>query len=144
MNCVMTIKVTKPQNSISYNNAKDRKLLLHAPDISYIIESASCLLFSSSCCYQVPSCISAGSMRLHASNPNLSSVELTNEKSYHEPLDLPIDVSKLQEDFCRVANNCKRRSSQVVFENKDNIFFVVKKFKSSSTVALQEQICNRA
>ncbi|XP_057195541.1 oxysterol-binding protein-related protein 3 isoform X2 [Triplophysa rosa] len=54
---------------------------------------------------QVPSCISAGSMRLHASNPNLSSVELTNEKSYHEPLDLPIDVSKLQEDFCRVANN---------------------------------------
>ncbi|XP_052002734.1 oxysterol-binding protein-related protein 3-like isoform X3 [Xyrauchen texanus] len=54
---------------------------------------------------QVPSCISAGSVRLHASNPNLSSVELTNEKSYHEPLDSPIDVSKLQEDFCRGANN---------------------------------------
>ncbi|XP_056090870.1 oxysterol-binding protein-related protein 3 isoform X1 [Rhinichthys klamathensis goyatoka] len=54
---------------------------------------------------QVPSCISAGSVRLHASNPNLSSVDLTNEKSYHEPLDSPIDVSKLQEDFCRVANN---------------------------------------
>ncbi|XP_051574125.1 oxysterol-binding protein-related protein 3 isoform X2 [Myxocyprinus asiaticus] len=54
---------------------------------------------------QVPSCISAGSVRLHASNPNLSSVELTNEKSYHEPLDSAIDVSKLQEDFCRGANN---------------------------------------
>uniref|UniRef100_A0A673GXW6 Oxysterol-binding protein n=1 Tax=Sinocyclocheilus rhinocerous TaxID=307959 RepID=A0A673GXW6_9TELE len=54
---------------------------------------------------QVPSCISAGSIRLHASNPNLSSVDLTNEKTYHEPLDSPIDVSKLQEDFCRVANN---------------------------------------
>ncbi|XP_052000631.1 oxysterol-binding protein-related protein 3-like isoform X2 [Xyrauchen texanus] len=54
---------------------------------------------------QVPSCISSGSIRLHASNPNLSSVELANEKSYHEPLDSPIDVSKLQEDFCRVANN---------------------------------------
>uniref|UniRef100_A0A671KYQ3 Oxysterol-binding protein n=1 Tax=Sinocyclocheilus anshuiensis TaxID=1608454 RepID=A0A671KYQ3_9TELE len=49
---------------------------------------------------QVPSCISAGSIRLHASNPNLSSVDLTNEKTYHEPLDSPIDVSKLQEDFC--------------------------------------------
>uniref|UniRef100_A0A8C1W1P9 Oxysterol-binding protein n=1 Tax=Cyprinus carpio TaxID=7962 RepID=A0A8C1W1P9_CYPCA len=54
---------------------------------------------------QVPSCISAGSIRLHASNPNLSSVDLTNEKTYHETLDSPIDVSKLQEDFCRVANN---------------------------------------
>uniref|UniRef100_A0A8C1VZE6 Oxysterol-binding protein n=1 Tax=Cyprinus carpio TaxID=7962 RepID=A0A8C1VZE6_CYPCA len=49
---------------------------------------------------QVPSCISAGSIRLHASNPNLSSVDLTNEKTYHETLDSPIDVSKLQEDFC--------------------------------------------
>ncbi|XP_056331163.1 oxysterol-binding protein-related protein 3-like [Danio aesculapii] len=54
---------------------------------------------------QVPSCMSAGSVRLHASNPNLSSVDLTTEKTYHEPLDSPIDVSKLQEDFCRVANN---------------------------------------
>uniref|UniRef100_A0A8B9RG60 Oxysterol-binding protein n=1 Tax=Astyanax mexicanus TaxID=7994 RepID=A0A8B9RG60_ASTMX len=42
---------------------------------------------------QVPSCISAGSIRLHASNPNLSCVDLTNEKSYAEHLDLPIDVS---------------------------------------------------
>uniref|UniRef100_A0A673G0H1 Oxysterol-binding protein n=1 Tax=Sinocyclocheilus rhinocerous TaxID=307959 RepID=A0A673G0H1_9TELE len=49
---------------------------------------------------QVPSCISAGSVRLHASNPNLSSVDLTNEKTYHEILESPIDVSKLQEDFC--------------------------------------------
>uniref|UniRef100_A0A671PDZ6 Oxysterol-binding protein n=1 Tax=Sinocyclocheilus anshuiensis TaxID=1608454 RepID=A0A671PDZ6_9TELE len=46
-----------------------------------------------------------GSVRLHASNPNLSSVDLTNEKTYHETLESPIDVSKLQEDFCRVANN---------------------------------------
>ncbi|XP_066538602.1 oxysterol-binding protein-related protein 3 isoform X2 [Hoplias malabaricus] len=54
---------------------------------------------------QVPSCISSGSIRLHASNPNLSSADMANEKSYPEPLDLPIDVSKLQEDFCRVASN---------------------------------------
>uniref|UniRef100_A0A672TBV9 Oxysterol-binding protein n=1 Tax=Sinocyclocheilus grahami TaxID=75366 RepID=A0A672TBV9_SINGR len=45
------------------------------------------------------------SVRLHASNPNLSSVDLTNEKTYHETQESPIDVSKLQEDFCCVANN---------------------------------------
>uniref|UniRef100_A0AAR2LAJ3 Oxysterol-binding protein n=1 Tax=Pygocentrus nattereri TaxID=42514 RepID=A0AAR2LAJ3_PYGNA len=54
---------------------------------------------------QVPSCISSGSIRLHASNPNLSSADLASEQSYSEPLDLPTDVSKLQEDFCRIANN---------------------------------------
>ncbi|KAM9488668.1 oxysterol-binding protein-related protein 3 isoform 1-T2 [Clarias gariepinus] len=54
---------------------------------------------------QVPSCISSGSVRLHASNPNLSSADLVIEKNYPEPLDLPLDVSKLQEDFCRVANS---------------------------------------
>ncbi|KAF5907780.1 oxysterol-binding protein-related protein 3-like isoform X1, partial [Clarias magur] len=54
---------------------------------------------------QVPSCISSGSVRLHASNPNLSSADLVIEKTYPEPLDLSLDVSKLQEDFCRVANS---------------------------------------
>ncbi|KAI4887867.1 hypothetical protein NFI96_015086 [Prochilodus magdalenae] len=54
---------------------------------------------------QVPSCISSGSIRLHASNPNLSSADLANEQGYSEPPDMPVDVSKLQEDFCRVANN---------------------------------------
>uniref|UniRef100_A0A8C2CL41 Oxysterol-binding protein n=1 Tax=Cyprinus carpio TaxID=7962 RepID=A0A8C2CL41_CYPCA len=64
--------------------------------------------------FTVPSCISAGSIRLHASNPNLSSVDLTNEKTYHEPLDSPVDVSKLQEDFCRVANNREFCHSKLV------------------------------
>uniref|UniRef100_A0A8C9V8X3 Oxysterol-binding protein n=1 Tax=Scleropages formosus TaxID=113540 RepID=A0A8C9V8X3_SCLFO len=58
--------------------------------------------------HQVPSCISSGSVRLHASNPNLSTVELGNDKAYPEPLDSPSDVSKLQGDFCRVAENCVR------------------------------------
>lgn len=53
---------------------------------------------------QVPSCISAGSIRLHASNPNLSTAALSNEKSDPES-ECPIDVAKLQEDFCRVATN---------------------------------------
>ncbi|XP_034554678.1 oxysterol-binding protein-related protein 3 isoform X2 [Notolabrus celidotus] len=54
---------------------------------------------------QVPSCISSGSVRLHASNPNLSSAAMANEKVDTESLDSAFDVAKLQEDFCRVATN---------------------------------------
>ncbi|KAJ8004803.1 hypothetical protein DPEC_G00140100 [Dallia pectoralis] len=58
---------------------------------------------------QVPGCISAGSIRLHASNPNLSTAALGNEKAYPEPPYVeshsPADVAKLQEDFYRIANN---------------------------------------
>ncbi|XP_039974475.1 oxysterol-binding protein-related protein 3 isoform X2 [Xiphias gladius] len=54
---------------------------------------------------QVPSCISAGSIRLHASNPNLSTAALGNDKADSESLDSPFDVAKLQEDFCRIATN---------------------------------------
>uniref|UniRef100_A0A8C6SZY2 Oxysterol-binding protein n=1 Tax=Neogobius melanostomus TaxID=47308 RepID=A0A8C6SZY2_9GOBI len=53
---------------------------------------------------EVPSCISSGSIRLHASNPNLSTAALSNEKGDPES-ECPIDVAKLQEDFCRVATN---------------------------------------
>ncbi|XP_035988859.1 oxysterol-binding protein-related protein 3 isoform X2 [Fundulus heteroclitus] len=54
---------------------------------------------------QVPSCISSGSVRLHASNPNLSTAALGNDKVDPESLDSQFDVTKLQEDFCRVATN---------------------------------------
>lgn len=54
---------------------------------------------------QVPSCISSGSIRLHASNPNLSTAALSNDKVDPEALDSAFDVAKLQEDFCRVATN---------------------------------------
>ncbi|XP_060906790.1 oxysterol-binding protein-related protein 3 isoform X1 [Labrus mixtus] len=54
---------------------------------------------------QVPSCISSGSIRLHASNPNLSSAAMGNDKVDTESLDSTFDVAKLQEDFCRVATN---------------------------------------
>ncbi|XP_077432642.1 oxysterol-binding protein-related protein 3 isoform X2 [Vanacampus margaritifer] len=53
---------------------------------------------------QVPSCIS-GSVRLHSSNPNLSTAALANDKADPESLDSAFDVAKLQEDFCRVATN---------------------------------------
>uniref|UniRef100_A0A8C9XIY3 Oxysterol-binding protein n=1 Tax=Sander lucioperca TaxID=283035 RepID=A0A8C9XIY3_SANLU len=51
---------------------------------------------------QVPSCISSGSIRLHASNPNLSTAALANDKADTESLDSTFDVAKLQEDFCRI------------------------------------------
>ncbi|KAL0985453.1 hypothetical protein UPYG_G00157060 [Umbra pygmaea] len=56
---------------------------------------------------QVPSCISAGSIRLHASNPNLSTAALGSEETYPETpyMDCPVDVAKLQEDFYRIATN---------------------------------------
>lgn len=54
---------------------------------------------------QVPSCISSGSIRLHASNPNLSTAVLGNDKVDTESLDSTFDVAKLQEDFCRIATN---------------------------------------
>ncbi|KAF7669454.1 hypothetical protein LDENG_00186460 [Lucifuga dentata] len=54
---------------------------------------------------QVPSCVSSGSIRLHASNPNLSTAALCNDKTDPESLDSHFDVAKLQEDFCRVATN---------------------------------------
>ncbi|XP_068180375.1 oxysterol-binding protein-related protein 3 isoform X2 [Antennarius striatus] len=52
---------------------------------------------------QVPSSIST--TRLHASNPNLSTAALGNDKVDPEPLDSPCEVAKLQQDFCRVASD---------------------------------------
>uniref|UniRef100_A0A3P9LSA9 Oxysterol-binding protein n=1 Tax=Oryzias latipes TaxID=8090 RepID=A0A3P9LSA9_ORYLA len=52
---------------------------------------------------QVPSCISSQSPRLHASNPNLSTT--SSQEVCSESPDSPTDVSRLQEDFCRLANN---------------------------------------
>ncbi|XP_069552254.1 oxysterol-binding protein-related protein 3 isoform X4 [Brachyistius frenatus] len=54
---------------------------------------------------QVPSCISSGFIRLHASNPNLSTAALGNDKADPESLDSPFELAKLQEDFCRVATS---------------------------------------
>ncbi|XP_018605931.1 oxysterol-binding protein-related protein 3a isoform X2 [Scleropages formosus] len=52
---------------------------------------------------QVPSHVPSGSVRLHASNPNLSTVELNSLESPVESPNSPTDVSRLQEDFCTVA-----------------------------------------
>ncbi|KAG7276021.1 hypothetical protein CRUP_004418 [Coryphaenoides rupestris] len=56
---------------------------------------------------QVPTCSSTGIVRLHASNPNLSTAVLGQDKAYPEMLSSPVDVAKLQEDFCRVAFTCE-------------------------------------
>uniref|UniRef100_A0A8C4HM32 Oxysterol-binding protein n=1 Tax=Dicentrarchus labrax TaxID=13489 RepID=A0A8C4HM32_DICLA len=50
-------------------------------------------------------CISSQSPRLHASNPNLSTTESNTQEVCPESPDSPTDVSRLQEDFCRLANN---------------------------------------
>lgn len=55
--------------------------------------------------HQVPSCISSQSPRLHASNPNLSTTEPNTQEVCPESPDSPTEVSRLQEDFCRLANN---------------------------------------
>ncbi|KAG7245113.1 hypothetical protein INR49_023679 [Caranx melampygus] len=54
---------------------------------------------------QVPSCISSKSPRLHASNPNLSTTESNTQEVCPDSPDSPTDVNRLQEDFCRLANN---------------------------------------
>ncbi|XP_059801093.1 oxysterol-binding protein-related protein 3 isoform X1 [Hypanus sabinus] len=51
---------------------------------------------------QVP-CISPSPMRLHASNPNLSEVFPVETKNFSDGSDWPSDYSKLQEDFCHIA-----------------------------------------
>ncbi|XP_069504300.1 oxysterol-binding protein-related protein 3 isoform X1 [Ambystoma mexicanum] len=51
---------------------------------------------------QVPSL--AGQTRLHASNPNLSTLDYAEEKPYSEGPDSSLDISKMQEDLCRVAH----------------------------------------
>ncbi|XP_036000883.1 oxysterol-binding protein-related protein 3 isoform X1 [Fundulus heteroclitus] len=54
---------------------------------------------------QVPSCISAQSPRLHASNPNLPTTESATQEACPQSPDSPTEVSLLQQDFCRLANN---------------------------------------
>uniref|UniRef100_A0A3Q3VS04 Oxysterol-binding protein n=1 Tax=Mola mola TaxID=94237 RepID=A0A3Q3VS04_MOLML len=54
---------------------------------------------------QIPSCISSQSPHLHASNPNLSTSDSNTQEVCPESPDSPTDVSQLQEDFCRLANN---------------------------------------
>uniref|UniRef100_A0A4W3HI19 Oxysterol-binding protein n=1 Tax=Callorhinchus milii TaxID=7868 RepID=A0A4W3HI19_CALMI len=61
---------------------------------------------------QVPS-ISANSMRLHASNPNLSEMFLGETKHFSDVSDLPSNYSKLQEEFCHIAQevHCSLKSA---------------------------------
>ncbi|XP_054914844.1 oxysterol-binding protein-related protein 3-like isoform X2 [Poeciliopsis prolifica] len=53
---------------------------------------------------QVPSCISTQSLRLHASNPNLPTIESASQEACPQSPDSPTEVSRLQQDFYRLAN----------------------------------------
>ncbi|XP_019364148.1 PREDICTED: oxysterol-binding protein-related protein 3 isoform X2 [Gavialis gangeticus] len=52
---------------------------------------------------QVPSVFSAP-LRLHASNPNLSTIDFVEEKNYSDGLETSAEFSKMQEDLCHVAH----------------------------------------
>uniref|UniRef100_A0A3B4TIF0 Oxysterol-binding protein n=1 Tax=Seriola dumerili TaxID=41447 RepID=A0A3B4TIF0_SERDU len=55
--------------------------------------------------YSAPAITALQSPRLHASNPNLSTTESNAQEVCPESPDSPTDANRLQEDFCRLANN---------------------------------------
>nr|XP_023681040.1 oxysterol-binding protein-related protein 3-like isoform X2 [Paramormyrops kingsleyae] len=77
----------------SKNCGKDGKMTLQVPATRHMFTA------------QVPSCISSGSIRLHSSNPNLSTIELSSHEVYPETPDSPTEASKILEDFYRVARD---------------------------------------
>uniref|UniRef100_A0A671XYW4 Oxysterol-binding protein n=1 Tax=Sparus aurata TaxID=8175 RepID=A0A671XYW4_SPAAU len=62
--------------------------------------------------YSAPAISALQSPRLHASNPNLSTTETNTQEVCPESPDSPTDVSRLQEDFCRLANNSESNSTK--------------------------------
>uniref|UniRef100_A0A8D0HBC8 Oxysterol-binding protein n=1 Tax=Sphenodon punctatus TaxID=8508 RepID=A0A8D0HBC8_SPHPU len=52
---------------------------------------------------QVPTVFSSP-MRLHASNPNLSTIDFVEEKIYSDGSETSAEFSKMQEDLCRIAH----------------------------------------
>lgn len=57
---------------------------------------------------QVPGCVSPpASPHFHTSHPNLSTAEANIEEAFAflDSPDSPTDANRLQEDFCRLANN---------------------------------------
>uniref|UniRef100_A0A8C7XTW0 Oxysterol-binding protein n=1 Tax=Oryzias sinensis TaxID=183150 RepID=A0A8C7XTW0_9TELE len=83
-------KEKRPKRWRSKNNGKDTKATLQVFFLYYLVTYSYI-------------CISSQSPRLHASNPNLSTT--SSQEICSESPDSPTDVSRLQEDFCRLANN---------------------------------------
>uniref|UniRef100_A0A674CB36 Oxysterol-binding protein n=1 Tax=Salmo trutta TaxID=8032 RepID=A0A674CB36_SALTR len=73
---------------------------------------------------QVPSCISSGSVRLHASNPNLSTAALGTAK----------------EDFCRVANNRKYSLLPTTNNSTDGSHPLVHQASNESRASITESL----
>lgn len=55
------------------------------------------------CSLQVPTVLSAP-LRLHASNPNLSSLDFAEEKIYSNGSETTSEFSKMQEELCHIAH----------------------------------------
>uniref|UniRef100_A0A8C9YG24 Oxysterol-binding protein n=1 Tax=Sander lucioperca TaxID=283035 RepID=A0A8C9YG24_SANLU len=96
----MPKKEKRPRRWRSKNNGKETKATLQVRKIMAYSSSPFSVFV-----HQVPSCISSQSPRLHASNPNLSTTESNTQEVCPESPDSPTDASRLQEDFCRLANN---------------------------------------
>uniref|UniRef100_A0AAZ3PUG7 Oxysterol-binding protein n=1 Tax=Oncorhynchus tshawytscha TaxID=74940 RepID=A0AAZ3PUG7_ONCTS len=76
-------------------------LLLKSMEVLHRTSSAPAINLSF---HQVPGCGSPpASPHLHTSHPNLSTAEANT--SFLETPDSPTDANRLQEDFCRLANN---------------------------------------
>lgn len=55
----------------------------------------------------MPSVFSAP-MRLHASNPNLSTIDFVEEKNYSDGSETSSEFTKMQEDLFHIAHKGKR------------------------------------
>lgn len=70
-------------------------------------------------------------MRLHSSNPNLSTLDFGEEKSYSDGSEASSEFSKMQEDLCHVAhkgegvfllpnirggNDCQYKPADIIFK----------------------------
>lgn len=56
--------------------------------------------------FQVPKPFS-GPVRLHSSNPNLSTLDFGEEKNYSDGSETSSEFSKMQEDLCHIAHKGK-------------------------------------
>uniref|UniRef100_A0A672GCL7 Oxysterol-binding protein n=1 Tax=Salarias fasciatus TaxID=181472 RepID=A0A672GCL7_SALFA len=99
LKCICCRSVLDDMMSECESHLLELNLLLKSMEVLHRTYSAPAIS-----ALQVPSCISSNSPRLHASNPNLSTTESTTQEVCPESPDSPTDASRLQEDFCQLAN----------------------------------------
>lgn len=89
---------------------------------------------------QVPSCISSQSPRLHASNPNLSTTDANIPELCPRSPDSPTEVSLLQQDFYRLANNSESTIKGLLAGLRNTRLLVPSHARLFAVVSLQSTI----